>query len=235
MQSKVFNVYCDESCHLEHDRIPVMTLGAVWCPKEIKDSVFRDIRALKEKHGLPKQFEVKWVKVSPAKEEFYLSIIDYFFRNRGLHFRGIIIPDKTKLDHERFNQTHDDFYYKMWFVLLKQVFAPDCQYQVFIDIKDTHGQVKVAKLHEVLCNSQYDFNRNMIGKVQQIHSHEVEIMQLTDIWVGALSYIHRGLSSSTAKQALIKRMKESSGLSLIHSTLPREKKVNLLVWNAQEW
>jgi hypothetical protein len=235
MQSKVFNVYCDESCHLEHDHIPVMTLGAVWCPREIKDSVFRDIRALKERYGLSKQFEAKWVKVSPAKEEFYLSLVEYFFKNRGLHFRGVVIPDKMKLDHERFSQTHDGFYYKMWFVLLKQIFAPDCRYRVFIDIKDTHGQSKVAKLHEVLCNAQYDFDRKMIEDVQQIHSHEVEIMQLTDILVGALAYIHRGLTSSTAKQKLIKRMRDLSGLDLLRSTLPREKKINLLVWNAQEW
>jgi len=25
----IFNVYCDESCHLEHDRQPVMVLGAI--------------------------------------------------------------------------------------------------------------------------------------------------------------------------------------------------------------
>ncbi len=30
--SQVFNVYCDESCHLENDRQKAMVLGAVWCP-----------------------------------------------------------------------------------------------------------------------------------------------------------------------------------------------------------
>jgi hypothetical protein len=29
---RTFNVYCDESCHLEHDHIPVMAWGAVSCP-----------------------------------------------------------------------------------------------------------------------------------------------------------------------------------------------------------
>ena len=29
---KEFNVYCDESCHLEHDRFKAMSLGAVWWP-----------------------------------------------------------------------------------------------------------------------------------------------------------------------------------------------------------
>ena len=32
--AEIFNVYCDESCHLEHDRQKVMVLGAIWCPLE---------------------------------------------------------------------------------------------------------------------------------------------------------------------------------------------------------
>jgi hypothetical protein len=28
---QTFNVYCDESCHLEHDGVPVMAWGAVTC------------------------------------------------------------------------------------------------------------------------------------------------------------------------------------------------------------
>ncbi len=30
--ARLFNVYCDESCHLQHDNIPVMAWGAVYCP-----------------------------------------------------------------------------------------------------------------------------------------------------------------------------------------------------------
>jgi hypothetical protein len=32
--SQVFNVYCDESCHLENDGQKAMLLGAVWCPPD---------------------------------------------------------------------------------------------------------------------------------------------------------------------------------------------------------
>lgn len=31
-----YNVYCDESCHLEHDNSSVMILGAMYCPEDIK-------------------------------------------------------------------------------------------------------------------------------------------------------------------------------------------------------
>lgn len=26
-----YNIYCDESCYLEHDGINVMAFGAIWC------------------------------------------------------------------------------------------------------------------------------------------------------------------------------------------------------------
>lgn len=30
----LYNVYCDETCHLENDGINDMILGAIWCPQE---------------------------------------------------------------------------------------------------------------------------------------------------------------------------------------------------------
>jgi len=30
--SEIYNIYCDESCHLENDRQKAMVLGSVWCP-----------------------------------------------------------------------------------------------------------------------------------------------------------------------------------------------------------
>jgi len=53
----IFNVYCDESCHLEHDRQPVMVLGAVWCPLEKTREISVPIRGIKTRHGLSPKFE----------------------------------------------------------------------------------------------------------------------------------------------------------------------------------
>ncbi len=231
--SETFNIYCDESCHLEHDRQSAMVLGAVWCPESQRASIARAIRELKTTHGLASSFEVKWTKVSPAKLDFYLALIDLFFSDPRLHFRGIVIPDKSKLDHSMFNQSHDDFYYKMYFQLLKVIFESDNRYRIYLDIKDTRSQQKVTKLHDYLANAQYDFNKEMVEWIQQVHSHEIEQLQLADVLIGALGYLHRGLQTSPAKQALIERIKAKSGFSLRRSTLPSEKKFNVFVWTPQ--
>ena len=215
---------------MEHDGEKAMVIGGVWCPLSKKDEIFRRLREIKEEHGLSKRFEIKWNKVSKGQLNFYMDVINYFFDNSDLHFRVLVIPDKQELNHEAFNQSHDTFYYKMYFNMLKTLFEPDCEYNIYIDIKDTRGQRKVEKLHEVLCNNHYDFNREMIRKVQQVRSEEIELIALADLLIGAISYLHRGKNTSEAKLKLIERIKARSGYNLTASTLYRENKFNIFVW-----
>lgn len=150
-----------------------------------------------------------------------------------LRFRGLVVPDKSALDHGRFGQSHDDFYYKMWFQLLNWLISSEQRLRVFIDIKDTRGQAKVSKLHEILCNANYDFDRNLIASIEQVHSHDVPLLQLADLLIGALGYAQRGLADSAAKLEIVKHIRRRSGLSLARSSLLREEKFNLFVWRPQ--
>lgn len=229
-----YNIYCDESCHLQNDSQKIMALGAVWCPKGRKDEIFKRLRELKVKHGLKPTFELKWNKVSHTKQDYYLDVVDYFFDNEELHFRVLIVPDKSLLDHKTFGQTHDEFYYKMYFDLLKVIFDPKNGYNIYLDIKDTRSQNKVEKLKEVLRNTHYDYSKSIIKGIQQVRSHEIELIQLTDFLTGALSYVHRSLSSNRTKMALIERIKKRSGYSLVQTTLSKEDKVNVFVWKSKD-
>jgi len=230
----VYNVYCDESCHLEHDRQSVMVLGAIWCPLEKAREVSVGIREIKKAHGLSPSLEIKWTKVSQAKQAFYLDLLDYFFHDADLHFRALIVPDKTRLQHELYGQDHDTWYYKMYFDMLKVILEPKSRYRIYLDIKDTRSATKIARLHDVLCSNMYDFERKIIERVQPVRSHEVEPLQLADLLVGVISYVNRGLSNNPAKVALVKKMRDMSGYSLTKTNLLREDKVNLFVWQASE-
>jgi hypothetical protein len=232
--SQIFNIYCDESCHLEHDHQKVMVLGAVWCPLDKVREISVRLREIKAKHGMKPGFESKWTKVSPAKQAMYLDLVDYFFDDDDLHFRALVVPDKAKLRHDDFGQDHDTWYYKMFFDLLKVLFGPKSRYRIYLDIKDTRSAAKVANLHDVLCNNLYDFEREIIERVQTVHSCEVEVLQLADLLIGAVAYVNRGLSGNAGKEALVARIRERSGYALTQTTLLREEKANLFVWHASE-
>jgi len=110
-----------------------------------------------------------------------LDLIDYFFDDDDIVFRGLVITDKDTLNHSTFGQTYNEWYYKMYWQLLS-IIDPEYGYNFYIDIKDTNGGERIKKLEEILANSLYDFNHKIIKRVQLIRSHEVEIMQLTDIF-----------------------------------------------------
>jgi Protein of unknown function (DUF3800) len=226
------NIYCDESGHLEFDRVPVMVLGALWCPKDKARETAIRIREIKVQHGLSVRTEAKWNRVSTAKKDFYLALLDFFLDDDDLHFRGLVIPDKGKIDHARFNQDHDTWYYKMYFQLLEPLINPTQQHHIYLDIKDTRSAEKVRKLHDVLSNSKRDFDRRIIQTVQNIRSHEAEQMQIADLLIGALSYANRDLQTSEAKLAFVHRLQSRTKLSLKTSTLLGAKKLNVFVWGA---
>lgn len=239
------NIYCDESCHLQNDKEPVMVIGAVYCPIEKKEEIFERLYSFKVKHNLiPKNkkndkdnrsyYELKWNKVSKSKIEYYKDVINYFFDDDDLQFRVLVVSNKTDIDYEKFNHTHDTFYYKMYFGMLKAILNPENSHHIYIDIKDTKSKEKVHKLEQVLRNDKYDYSKEIIKKVQQVRSHEVEILQLADLLVGATAYVNRGLANSKAKNELINLIKHRSKYSLTKSTLLKERKFNVFIWEPQK-
>jgi hypothetical protein len=228
-----YNLYCDESCHLLNDDIPIMGFGSIIVPRESVRHHSLDIRSIKNNYNC--RGELKWTKVSNKNIGFYIELVDYFFAKQDLRFRGLIVHNKHKLKHEIFNQgSHDLFYYKMYYELIKNVavYNPDEQYEMYLDIKDTKGAIKVHELEKVFANKFRSDSR--ITNVQEIRSHESNLVQLTDFILGAITYANRGNYNNNAKAAIIKRIKELSGYSLKYSTEPWESKFNLFHFNPRE-
>ena len=69
----------------------------------------------------------------------------------------------------------------------------------------------------------------MVKRIQQVRSHEIELVGLADFLVGANCYVHRGLQTSTAKLAIIEKIRERSGYNLLQNTLYKEDKMNIFI------
>lgn len=235
----IYNIYCDENCHLEYDKSDIMVLGAIMCPKELVHQISKDIRSIKVKHGISPYCEIKWTKVSISKLDFYKEIVDYFFNNKELRFRALVATGKSTLTNEQHNQTYDEWYYKMYYLLLLKMLDPLECYNVYIDIKDTNGGSKVEKLQTILNNSFNYINKECVRKIQIVRSHELELLGLCDLLIGAISYKNRFLRIekiensgvlSSAKIAICNQIMKRSGLSLEHKTSISDTKFNLFVW-----
>lgn len=225
-----YDIFCDESGHLEHDLLPDMVLGAISAPHEVTSEVNAAIRALKAQHGYNPDWEVKWTGVSPSRQPFYVALVDYFLSHEGLCFRGLVAHGKEQLRHQDWNQRHDDWYYKMYYQMLQPILDPAAAYRIYLDIKDTQGGPKVRKLHEVLSNSIFDFDRQVIERIQIQRSDEIQLLQLADFLIGAVAYANRGLNQNGAKTAVIRRLERGAGVSLLRNTRLVDRKLNLFHW-----
>jgi hypothetical protein len=232
--SETYNIYCDESCHLENDEQGVMVLGALSSPASAAREIALKVREIKRKHHLADATEIKWGKVSPGQLPFYLDLADLFFADDRLAFRGLVVPNKSLLRHNDFGQTHDSWYYKMYFLLLRPMLRQEASFRIYLDIKDTRGEQKVRKLRTYLRNAIHDSPGELLQDIQQVHSRQVTGIQLADLLLGALGYVHRGLQTSPAKLSLVERIKTSSQLSLKWSTAPGRNKFDMFIWEASQ-
>ena len=221
----IYNIYCDESCHLQNDSYRFMVLGGIKCLKNSRKQISKDIENLKLRHGISRYNEIKWQSISKNKLQFYLDLVDYFFNNEDLSLRAVIIDkEQVKLTQ---SQKFIDFYYKMYFYVLSWLITPKTKNNIYLDKVDSKSSYRVKQLHKVLCSSKYDFDLNNIQKVQNVSSYECNILQLTDLFIGAISYTNRNLNNSQAKIKVIQRIIKKSGYDLKKSTILGERKFNL--------
>jgi len=228
-----YNVYCDESCHLVSNDSKYMLIGAVYCPKNKVKKVNEYIEHLKENYNISNKIELKWNKIDKKTEKLYLDIINYFFNNDDLKFRVIVI-DKTKLDHEKYNQTENEFYHKTYYEMLKYIIIPGNSYNIYPDIKDTNSYYYHQVMLDYLRIKMQDTNKKTIKKVQPIRSYEAPILQINDILIGALSYHYRNLSKNSVKLNIINEIKKLYQNDFDTSSYYSNTKFNIFIWRSRD-
>lgn len=231
----LISVYCDESCHLEKDVAnPTMVVGAVWGERNALIEDGMKVKLIRSKHDLNLRYEFKWTKISKTKLQAYIDLVDILFDSSSLFFRAVVIPDKSRLRHQDFGQTHDDWYYKMFYTMLKLLVTRSNTYHMYADYKDTWSFTKCQRLADILRAKFRDHDGSIIGKIQPVRSHESDFIQLCDVLLGAVSYAHRTSleNRSGPKKYMVAHIEERLGRSVTESSTYIERKFNTLVWSA---
>ena len=182
---KEINIYCDESGHF-NTKEGTMTLDAICCDKNKKTLFFEYLKEIKERHNF--NHELKWSKVSIKYFEYYKDVIDYFMIS-NLKFSSVIVL-KNELKHDEYNQTHDQLYYKIFYLLIKYIMSVKglTIYNVFCDKKDSHTTNNLRNttnyLYDLIDHEKY-FNQ-----VRSVDSKSVELVQLADFLSGMIAFIY---------------------------------------------
>lgn len=221
--NKTFNIYCDESTHLMHDRHPYMLLGYTSIAYPQIRIAKKEIKAIKSRYNYTE--ELKWTNVHEATYKVYAELIDWFFMN-DLEFRTVVV-DKAKIDESRAEYTFNDFYFRMYFQLLHTKVDFQNTYNIYMDIKDTCSSEKLETLRKIMSLN------SSIGNIQFIRSHESVFIQLADVLMGAINYnlrIDNGDVSGQviAKRKIIEKIKKHSNISLNETTSLLQKKSRII-------
>ena len=222
MVEKTFNIYCDESTHLEHDGHPYMLYGYISIASNQIKICKEQIKAIKTKYGY--KGELKWTNIHDKTFEMYKELVEYFFMT-DMNFRAVVV-NKSKIDETRPEYTFNDFYFRMYFQLLHHEINLENIYNIYFDIKDTCSQVKLRKLKDYL-----KWNAS-IKNFQFIRSQESSFLQLADILIGAINYNLRIESRDIegkviAKRKIVEHINNHTQISLKHTSPLSAKKFNL--------
>jgi hypothetical protein len=200
-----FEVYCDESrqeLFTGRDRNGFVVIGSLWLESVHRKHLKDRIGELRERHQVRGEF--KWQKVSPIRERFYLDLVELFF-GEPIRFRTIVLAAE-EMDAVHFHNADSELmFYKFYYQLLHHWILDQNTYRIFIDAKTNRVRGRVRTLEQVLRNANLTAE---IANVQALPSRELDLIQLADVLVGAVSFAFNGGGESRTKRAMIGRIEE---------------------------
>lgn len=225
-----FDIFCDESCQdafINKASHKYIGIGGIWIPSSKRGEFKDEIARIKRRFNCYSEF--KWNKVSPNKEGFYKTLIDFFFRHDWIRFR-IILLEAEKLNIDRFhNGDHELGYYKFYYQLLTKWITACNEYSIFLDNKENKNTDRLPVLRRCLSNSNIFA---MVSRVQALPSHESVGIQLVDLLIGATLGKFNCEITSTAKMEIIEKIEQNLG-SPIRATTPWTEKFNVFKINLE--
>lgn len=221
---KSYSIFCDESCHLQFDNSNVMCIGAIIISDEYLEEYKNKIKRIKNKYGI--LHELKWNTVSRTHLAMYDEILSLFFES-PMTFRSILIKNKSNIQAQSLERDeYNRFYYSVIERLIRFSIRHNSDsvnsYRIFLDLKDNHGKIKLASIHQEL--TDMIGTDDIIQSMQNIRSHESQFIQLADIIIGAITYRTRGLNASEAKTHIVRFIEELSGYHIDEGTEPGDNK-----------
>lgn len=218
----VYHIYCDESRQTQ-DRFMLLG-GLILLASDENDMAerFRSFRQEREMYA-----ELKWTKVSGQKLTEYQAFVDIFFdvwEQGRTHFHAMAL-DTQKINHRKYNKGDAELgFYKFYYQLLLRRFGDwyydnkeEQRFIVYLDYRTT--KYKLGALQLILnrgMQKEYKARTKPFVSIEPLDSHHSEMIQLTDVLMGAIGFQKNGYHLRTetkeAKKLLAAYIAERAGL-----------------------
>lgn len=227
-----FNIYCDESRHTSDAADRYLAIGAISCPRDAKPDLAKQIHLLQVKHKARGEFG--WSKVAPGKADFFAELTAFFLSQPDLRFR-CLVTDRHALKHEQFNDGDKELgFYKLYYQMLVHWLEPGNTYHVYLDWQRNASQERFSDLRTVL--ERKLSGRAKLACLEPASSHELPLLQLTDLFIGAVGYAWNQRSTSRAKLAFCANLAAGLDKTTLAFSSPwksSDAKFNVFNWQGQ--
>ena len=214
--------FLDETGLLNKKEDRFFALGMIKC--HYPHNLYLKIKTLKDKVHF--YDEIKWNKVGRKNYSVMQRLIKLFIEARGFYFDCVIL-DKKNMDFEKYFQNNFWRAYESFTkLLIKGNIGKNEQVCVLADYypspKETNFEINIqSKINK-------EFKRQAIVGVCRIDSRGSEMLQMTDLIMGAVIYefkIKEKLidKPSKYKQNLLKYLKNLSGVESFYPELRNNK------------
>jgi len=178
-------VFFDETGSINDKANRFFCLGMIKCMQPFfLDSRIREIREKNRFYD-----EIKWNTLSGAKLKVITDIIEAVFDTPGIRFSCIVI-NKDNINFEReFNNDPYKAYQAFTEILLKQSIGQNEMLTVLADFVTTPKEIKFEV--DVKHNINKALDRLAIGGIHRVDSKGVNIIQIVDLLIGAVSYSYK--------------------------------------------
>ncbi len=226
-----YNIYIDES-RIDNPEDNYMVVGGIFVRRDKVRSIQKNIKKIKNKHNFSE--EIKWVSVNERKIKFLEELVEYLIllNPKVLSFNCIVI-NKEDVDYERYHENDRELaFFKYIYILLKQRIRNLTKYYIFLDFKPTSKE-RVNSLDTFLKKHIYFYkSETEVKHLQAYDSAENILIQIADLFTGAVGYHYNDYPENTSKDRLAKKIAKLLGQSKLSFRSPRnEEKFNIFKIN----
>jgi len=222
-----YKIYSDESS-TGGERY--MLIGGLWVPWDEELATRASLMAVRAKHQL--RAEMKWTKVSRKMLPAYKDFVDVFFEHSSLSFKCIVL-DTHILDYRTFHFGDKELgFYKFYFQLISRNLDPRNLYWLFTDERQNRKPYRLETL-KLAVNLWWKKRAGVepLRNIEPRRSHYDDLLQLADIFLGAIAFDWNQIGKSEAKISLAAHIAQRlSWPTLRLATRPTAPKVNIWKW-----